>query len=159
MIHPDQHAEKIKREHPNECLQTPCVKRLRRHREVVVNREHGADRPVLVIPGRIGHHAQERRDDGRHPETPPENVDHVFRQGRKTRFGEKVFDRRLVFIKERLHESLVDREKPRRDRPVDDPRKRFAVDQLGAAGILTEINPAPFVHERKSDEISRLKPG
>ena len=37
-----------------------------------------ADRPVLVVPGRLAHRPQERVDDRRHPQAPPEDLDHVL---------------------------------------------------------------------------------
>ena len=45
---------------------------------VAEDREHGADRAVLVVPGRLSHGPQERVDDGRHPQAPAEDLDHVL---------------------------------------------------------------------------------
>ena len=78
VVEPDQDAQPVVGEEPEEQDEAESPERLRRLGRVGADDDRRADRAVLIVPARIGRLAQERVDDRRHPQAPAQHA-HALR--------------------------------------------------------------------------------
>ena len=154
MIEPDQHAQPIVGEKPGEDFEAPGAEGVGRQAEAHGGGDAGADRAILIVPGRIARGLQERVDDRGHPQAPAQHLNGVFDEAGDAFAADHAAHRRHVALQQRRQEEQIEREQRRGEHPLNHARQRFVVEQLDAAGQQTEIGCAPF-REQRVDDVRR----
>ena len=151
MIDPDEDAQPVVSHHLEKEVETPGTVGGRFQKPGLHCGHDGADGSILIVPGGIRRHAQERVDDRRHPQTPAQHSQGLFHHADDAVAGEQPFQRSQAALQKRVEQDDVDAEERRRQRPVDNARERLVVEEAHRTGRSSQIDGAPLAEERVDD--------